>query len=101
MQISQNYDFVMSVFWDYYYYYYYGTNLQNHIFIPIKSEIMDTFLCSLSLYDFIDLPDMIGPFASGATASLVAKNGTTWLKFRIKASDPKIYYWDLFLYQTQ
>ena len=29
--------------------------------------------------DYIKVPDMIGSFASGATASLVAKNGTNQL----------------------
>ena len=35
---------------------------------------MDGFLCSRCLNDHINLPDMIGTFASGAKASLVAKN---------------------------
>ena len=44
--------------------------------LPIESEIMDGFWCSRCLNDRIDLPDMIGSFASGATASMVAKSGT-------------------------
>ena len=37
---------------------------------------MDRFWCLRCLIDHIDLPEMIGLFASGATADLVAKNGT-------------------------
>ena len=37
---------------------------------------MDGFLCSGCLSDHVDLPNMTGYFKSGATASLVAKNGT-------------------------
>ena len=42
----------------------------------LKYEILDGFWCSRYLNDCIDLPNMIGLFASGATTSLVAKNGT-------------------------
>ena len=41
----------------------------------IESKIIDVFLCSRCLNDNIDLPNMIGSFASDATASLVAENG--------------------------
>ena len=41
--------------------------------MPIESEIMNGFCCSKCLNNCIDVPDMIGSFASGATASLVAK----------------------------
>ena len=44
--------------------------------LPIESEIMDGFWCSRCLNDRIEVPDMIRSFASGATASLVAKNRT-------------------------
>ena len=37
---------------------------------------MDGFWCSGCLNDCVDLPNMTGYFESGATASLVAKNGT-------------------------
>ena len=47
--------------------------------LPISSEIMDGFWCSRCLNNHINLPKMIGSFASGATASLVAKNGTNKL----------------------
>ena len=42
----------------------------------IKSSPVDRLWCLMCLNDRIDLPDMIGSFASGATASLVAQNGT-------------------------
>ena len=48
-----------------------------HLAESIESEIMDGFWCSRSLNDCIGLPNMIGSFASGATASIVAKNWTT------------------------
>ena len=44
--------------------------------IPIDSEIMDGFWHSRCLKDRIALLYMIGSLASGANASLVAKNGT-------------------------
>ena len=44
--------------------------------LPIESEIMDGFWWFRCLNDRIDLPDMIGSFASGTTASMVAKSGT-------------------------
>ena len=44
--------------------------------LPIESEITDWFWCSRCLNDHIDLPNMIGSFASGVTASMVAKSGT-------------------------
>ena len=47
-----------------------------HLAESIKSEIMDRFCRSRCLNDCIDLPNMIGSFASSATASLVAKKGT-------------------------
>ena len=43
---------------------------------PISPEIMDGFWCSRCLNNRIDLPNMIGSFASGATSSLIAENGT-------------------------
>ena len=42
----------------------------------LKSEIMDGFWSSRCLNDRIDLPDKIGSFSSGATTSMVVKNGT-------------------------
>merc|ERR1712002_1043720 len=42
----------------------------------IKSLPVDRFWCLRCLNDRIKVPDMIRSFASGATASLVAKNGT-------------------------
>ena len=51
--------------------------IENLLFaLPISPEIMDGFWCSRCLNNRIDLPDMIGTFASGANASLVAKNLT-------------------------
>ena len=47
--------------------------------LPIESEIMHRFWCSRCLNDHIEVPDMIGSFESGATPSLVAKNGTKQL----------------------
>ena len=44
--------------------------------MPIESEIMDRLWHSRCLNDRIDLLYMIGTFASGANASLEAKNGT-------------------------
>ena len=44
--------------------------------LPISSEIIDGFWHSRCLNDCIDLFYMIGSFASGANASLVAKIGT-------------------------
>ena len=44
--------------------------------MPIESEIMDRFRNSRCLNNHIDLLQMIGPWASGANASLVAKIGT-------------------------
>ena len=43
--------------------------------LSIESEIIDGFWCSRCINDHFNLPDMIGSFASGATNSLVAKNG--------------------------
>ena len=42
----------------------------------IKSSPMDGFWCLRCLNDYINLPDMIGLLASGATNYLVAKIGT-------------------------
>ena len=42
----------------------------------LKSLLVDRFLCLRCLNDYIELPDIIRSFTSGATASLVAKNGT-------------------------
>ena len=50
--------------------------LLHHLAQSIESEIMDGFWSSRCLNDHMDLPDMIGSFVSGATASLVAKNRT-------------------------
>ena len=47
-----------------------------HLAESIESEIMDGFWCSRCLNDLIDLPNIIGSFASNATASIVAKNWT-------------------------
>ena len=47
-----------------------------HLAQSIESEIIDGFLCSRCLNDHIDVPNMIGPIASGATSSMLAKNGT-------------------------
>ena len=47
-----------------------------HLAESIESEIMGRFWCSRSLNDRIGLLNMIGSFASGATASIVAKNWT-------------------------
>ena len=48
----------------------------------IDSEILDGFWHSRCLNNRIDLPNMIRSLASGANASLVAKNGTKqpWVK---------------------
>ena len=53
-----------------------------HQGIPKESEIMDGFWNSRCLNDRIDLLYMIESFASGANASLVAKNRTKqpWVK---------------------
>ena len=62
------------------------------------------------LNDYIDLPNMRGSFANGATISMVAKNETKnisviWrakgLKFGIKAKYPQNYYWGLFWNQSE
>ena len=42
----------------------------------MKSSQEGGFLCLRCLNNCINLPDMIGLFASSATASLVAKTGT-------------------------
>ena len=47
-----------------------------HLAESIESEIMDGFWCSRCLNDLIDLPNIIGSFASNATVSIVAKNWT-------------------------
>ena len=57
-------------------------NLGNHFFLPIKSELIDGFWRSRCLNNHIDLSNMIGIFASGATASLVGKIGTKNLFFK-------------------
>ena len=50
---------------------------KNIILLPfIKSSPVDGFWCLKCLYDHINKPDMLGVFASGANASLVAKIGT-------------------------
>ena len=43
--------------------------------LSLKSEIMDGFWSSRCLNDRIDLTDKIGSFSSGATTSMVVKNG--------------------------
>ena len=50
--------------------------MQNHVFLPIKLEIMDGSWHSRCLNNSINFSHIIGSFASGATASLVAKNIT-------------------------
>ena len=50
-----------------------------HLAESIESQIMDGFWCSRCLNDHINLPDMIGSFASGAIAFIVAKNWTKTL----------------------
>lgn len=50
--------------------------LGNYVFSPIKSELTAKFRCLRCLNDYINFPDMIVSFASEATASLVAQNGT-------------------------
>ena len=47
--------------------------------MPIESETMIRVWHSRCLYYHIDLPDIIGSFASSATASKVAKNRTNSL----------------------
>ena len=42
----------------------------------LKSEIMDRFWSSRCLNDRINVPDKIASFSSGATTSMVVKNGT-------------------------
>ena len=42
----------------------------------LSQSFEDKFRCSRCLKDHIEVPDMIGLFASSATASLVAKTGT-------------------------
>ena len=42
----------------------------------LKSEIINRFFSSWCLNDHIYVPDKIGPFLSGATTSIVVKNGT-------------------------
>ena len=51
----------------------------------------DGFGCSRCLNNHIDLPDMIVSFASGAMASLVAKNGAK----KLLHNCPKVYFWML------
>ena len=51
-------------------------NFASNIYSPISSEMMDRFWCLRSLNNRISVFYMIGPFASGANVSLVAKNGT-------------------------
>ena len=46
----------------------------NILFMSIKSEIMDEIWCSRCQNNHINLPEKIGSFLSGNTASLVAKN---------------------------
>ena len=50
-----------------------------HLAESKESQIMDKFWCSRCLNDRINLPDMIGSFASGAIAFIVAKNWTKTL----------------------
>ena len=52
------------------------TNLEYQVFISIKYKLMDRFWYSRCPNNYIDLPDMIGSFSSGAMASLVAKDGS-------------------------
>ena len=44
--------------------------------LSLKSTIGDRFWSSRCLNYHIDVPDKIGSFSSGATASMVVKNGT-------------------------
>ena len=62
---------ILGLLWDYF------GNCRHPLLYFIESEIIDRFLHSRCLNDCIDLPDMIGILASGANASLVAKNGTS------------------------
>ena len=55
-----------------------------HLAQSIESEMIDGFLCSRCLNDHIDLPNMMGSFESGATASIVAKNLTKNLSQQFK-----------------
>ena len=57
-----------------YSYYYFVTNLGNLIVLPITSEKMDGFLCSMCLIDRTNMPNMIVLVVSGATISWVIKN---------------------------
>ena len=50
--------------------------MQNHVFLTIKLEIMDGSWHSRCLNNPINFSHIIGSFASGAAASLVAKNIT-------------------------
>ena len=50
--------------------------MQNHVFLTIKFEIMDGSWHSRCLNNPINFSQIRGSFASGATASLVAKNMT-------------------------
>ena len=50
-----------------------GTN-KIILLLEIKSSPVDRFWCLRYLNDHIVLPNMIGSFASGGTASIVAKN---------------------------
>ena len=59
------------------------TNFASNFYSPQTSQIhlqvVNGFWCLRCLNDRIEVPNMIGSFASGATASLVAKNGTKQL----------------------
>ena len=46
--------------------------------LSIKSSLVDRFQSLRCLNDRIDLPYMMGSLASGATNSLVTKNGTKY-----------------------
>ena len=47
-----------------------------HLAESIESEIIEGFSCSRCLNDHINLRNMIGSFASGASTSIVTKNLT-------------------------
>ena len=46
-----------------------GTKYLSTYCLSLESNIMDRFKCLRCVYDHINLPTMIGSFASGATAS--------------------------------
>ena len=51
-------------------------NLENQVFLTIKSEIIDGFWCVRCQNDYITVSDMIETIAVGSTDPLVAKNWT-------------------------